>query len=86
MLFSPAFELGPFLRDEAKIKEANVKKYLPLLNENKVDEEGLRVLVTKSEEVIKAELKEWGVSAGNDRVKLAEAIVRRFAGGGGSRK
>lgn len=83
MLFPPAFELESFLRDEAKIKEANVNKYLPLLNENEVDEEGLRVLATKSEEVIKAELEKWGVSAGSDRVKLAEAIVRRF---GGSRK
>lgn len=77
-LLTSAFELDHFLRDEAKIDEDGVKEYLPLLRKNKVDEAGLRVLATKSEEVIKAVLKEIGINAVSDRINLAEAIVRRF--------
>ena len=80
----PPFELERFLRNEAKIDEDGVKEYLPLLRKNKVDEEGLRVLATETKEVIKAELEKIGINAVSDRIKLAEAIVRRF-GGGGSR-
>ena len=62
-----------------------MKKYLPLLRENEVDEEGLRVLATEPKRDIEARLEKWGVSADSDRLKLANAIVTRF-GGGGSRK
>jgi hypothetical protein len=37
-----------------------VKKYLPLLAENEVDEAGLRMLATKPEEMIEARLRECG--------------------------
>ena len=78
-----AFELESFLRNEAKIDEDGVKEYVPLLNENEVDEEGLRVLATDPKRDIEARLEKWGISVDADRLKLAEAIVRRFGGGGG---
>lgn len=55
----PPFELESFLRDESDIKEANVKKYLPLLRKNKVSEAVLRALATKPERDIEARLREW---------------------------
>ena len=81
----PPFELERFLRDEAEIDEDGVKEYMPLLRKNKVDEKGLHVLATKSEETIESRLEKWGISVDGDRLKLANAIVTRF-GGGGSRK
>ena len=69
----PPFELESFLRDEAKIKEANVKKYLPLLKENEVDEAGLHLLTD-------AMLLKWGIEADLDRAKILAAAQKRTAG------
>ena len=49
-----------------------------MLRKNKVNEAVLRTLASKSEGIVEARLKEWGVSAGGDRTMLAEAIVARF--------
>ena len=69
----PPFELESFLRDEAKIKEANVKKYVPLLNENEVDEARLHLLTD-------ALLKEIGIGLPIDRASILDAVQKRIAG------
>ena len=67
------FELESFLRDEAKIKPENVKKYLPLLQENEVDEARLHLLTD-------AMLKEMGINLPLDRASILEAAKRRTSG------
>ncbi len=69
----PPFELERFLRNEAKIKAENVKKYLPLLQQNEVDEEGLHLLTD-------AMLLKWGIKADLDRAKILAAAQKRTAG------
>ena len=63
--------LESFLRDEAKIKEANLKKYLPLLTENEIDEEVLKRATDEK-------LEKWGISAGGDRERILAAIGKRL--------
>ncbi len=67
----PPFELESFLRIEAEIDDEGVKKYLPLLRQNKIDREKVLMLLTNED------LEKIGVAALGDRRMILAARDKR---------
>jgi len=63
------FNLESFLRDDAGLDDESIKEYQPVLKKNKVDEKGLHLLTDSN-------LKEMGVVALMDRVKILDAVAK----------